>query len=64
MFLRVWGSFGCFLGAFIPSVLSFVFTEEMIEVGHTAIKPIGGVLQWCLSFCKFLRSAYMIMELN
>ncbi len=25
---------------------------------------IGGVLRWCLSFCKFFPSAYMIMELN
>ncbi len=25
---------------------------------------IGGVLQCCLSFCRFLSSAYMIMELN
>ncbi len=29
------------LGAFlqIPSVFSFVFTDERIEFGHTAIKP-------------------------
>ncbi len=25
---------------------------------------IGGVSQWCLSFCKFLPSLYKIMELN
>ncbi len=53
------------LGAFLqfPSVFSCVFTEERNEFGHTTIKP-RSVLQWCLSFCKFLQSAYMIMELN
>ncbi len=55
------------LGAFlqIPSVFSCVFTEERIEFGHTAIKAqIGGVLLWCLSFCRFLLSPHMIMELT
>jgi len=28
--------------------------------GNTSL--IGGVLLWCLSFCKFLPSPYMIME--
>ncbi len=31
---------------------------------HRHLAQIGEVLHWCLSFCKFLRSAYMIMELN
>ncbi len=31
---------------------------------HRHKDQIGGVLQWCLSFCRFLPSAYMIMELN
>ncbi len=35
------------------------------EFGHNRHKAqIGGVLQWCLSFCRFLRSSHMIMELN
>ncbi len=51
------------LGVFLQilSVFSCVFTEERIEFGHTALKAqIGGVLQWCLSFCRFVPSAHMI----
>ncbi len=31
---------------------------------HCHKAQIGGVLQWCLSFCRFLPSPHMIMELN
>ncbi len=63
-FLRVWGSFRCFFLQ-IPSVFSCVFTEERIASGHTSIKPrLVELLQWCLSFCRFLLSPHMIMEFN
>ncbi len=45
-------------------VFSCVFAEERIKSCHTTIKPISGVLQWCLSFCRFLPSPHMIMELK
>ncbi len=31
---------------------------------HQHKAQIGGVLQWCLSFCRFLPSPHMIMEFN
>ncbi len=31
---------------------------------HRYKAQIGGVLQWCLSFCRCLLSPHMIMELN
>ncbi len=31
---------------------------------HQHKAQIGGVLQWCLSFCRFLLSPHMIMELS
>ncbi len=41
-------------------MFSCVFTEERIEFGHNQHKSqIGGVLQWCLSFCRFLLSPDM-----
>ncbi len=42
-------------------VFSCVFTQERIASGHHKAQ-IGGVLQWCLSFCWFLLSPHMIME--
>ncbi len=54
--------FGCI---FVNSNQSFMYLywEAWVwSLCHQA--QIGGVSQWCLSFCKFLPSPYKIMELN
>ncbi len=37
----------------------FTATEDWV-LSHRLKAQIGGVLQWCLSFCRFVLSAYMI----
>ncbi len=63
LFFIVWELFWCI---FVNSNQSFIYLywEEawVWSVCHQA--QIGGVSQWCLSFCKFLPSPYKIMELN
>ncbi len=59
---KVWGSFRCFFCKFY--VFSCVYTEERIESCHTAINPRSWSVAVVLSFCRFLLSAYTIMELN
>ncbi len=53
-------------GAFlqIPCVFSCLHWWEDWVWPHRHKAQIGGVLQWYLSSCKFLQSAYMSMELN
>ncbi len=51
------------LGAFSKCVFMCHWREDCIWP-HRHKAQIGGVLQWCLSFCRFLLSAYIIMELN
>ncbi len=54
------------LGAFFNSMCVFMCLHrgEDWVWPHRHKAQIGGVLQWCLFFCRFLPSAYMIMELN
>ncbi len=61
-FLTVWGSFRCF---FVNSKCVFF----CLHWGEDCIWPhnkahIGGVLQWCLSFCRYLLSPHTIIEFN
>ncbi len=46
----------------IPSLFSMClhWGEDWVWP-HRHKAQIGGVMQWCLSFCRFLTSAYMIM---
>ncbi len=63
LFLRVWGYFRCF---FVNSKCVFFglhWGEDWVWP-HRHKAQIGGVLQWCLLFCRFLLSRLMIMELN
>ncbi len=47
------------LGAFmqIPSVFSFIFTEERIEFGHTTIKPRS--VECCSDVCPSVSFSYL-----
>ncbi len=63
LFLTVWGSFRSFSANSKCVFMCLHWGEDWVWP-HRHKAQIGGVLQWCLSFCKFLRSAYMIMELN
>ncbi len=60
LFLRVWG---CFFAHSKCVFMCLTWREDWV-LPHRHKAQIGGVLQWCLSFCRFLPSAYMIMELN
>ncbi len=64
LFLRVWGSFRCFFFANSRCVFMHLHWRQDWVCPHRHKAQIDGVLQWCLSFCRFLPSAYMIMELN
>ncbi len=55
LFLTVWMSFRCFLK--IPSVFSWVFTEERIESCHTTIKPRS--MECCSGFCPSVDFSYL-----
>ncbi len=59
LFLTVWGSFRCFFA----NSMCLHWGEDWVWP-HRHKAQIGGVLQWCLSFCRFLLSPHMIMELN
>ncbi len=59
-FSESWGPLGAII--YISIVFSCVLPEERIESFHTAIKPI--LVGVYIDVCKFLPSAYMIMELN
>ncbi len=62
LFFRVWGSFRCFfVNSKCVSICLHCGEDWFWPRRHKA--QIGGVLQ-CLSFFRFLRFAYMIMELN
>ncbi len=63
LFLRVWGSFRCCFANSKCAFMCLHWGEDWVWP-HRHKAQIGGVLQWCLSFCWFLPSAYMIMELN
>ncbi len=60
LFLRVWGSFRFF---FCKFYVCLTWREDWV-LPHCHKAQIGGVLQWCLSICRFLLSPHMIMELN
>ncbi len=62
-FLTVWGSFRWFF-ANSKCVLMCLHWREDWALPHCHKAQIGGVLQWCLSFCRFLLSPHMIMELK
>ncbi len=57
LFLTVWGSFRCFF-ANSKYVFMCLHWREDWALPHCHKAQIGGVLQWCLSFCRFLLSAY------
>ncbi len=61
--LTVWGSFRCFLANSKCVFMCLHWGEDWVWP-HRHKAQIGGVLQWCLTFCRFLPSAYMITELN
>ncbi len=63
LFLRVWGSFRCFFANSRCVFMCLHWRQDWVCPHHHKAQ-IGGVLQWCLSFCRFLPSAYMITELN
>ncbi len=63
LFLTVWGSFRCFF-ANSKCVFMCLHWREGWVWPHRRKAQIDGALQWCLSFCRCLPSAYMIMELN
>ncbi len=62
-FLRVWGSFRCFFANSKCVFMCLHWGEDCIWP-HQHKAQIDGVLQWCLSFCRFLLSPHMIMEFN
>ncbi len=62
-FLRVWGSFRCFYANSKCVFIGLHWGEDWVWP-HRHKAQIDGVLQWCLSFCRFLLSPHMIMELN
>ncbi len=63
LFFTVWGSFRC-LFANSKCVFMCLHWGEDWVLPHWLKAQIGGVLQWCLSFCRFLLSPHMIMEFN
>ncbi len=63
LLLKVWGSFRCFY-ANTKCVFMCLHWREDWVLPHHHKAQIDGVLQWCLSFCRFLLSPHMIMELN
>ncbi len=54
-FSQSMGPFSAFLQ--IPSVFSYVFTEERIEFGHTVIKP--RLVECCSDVCPSLEFSYL-----
>ncbi len=54
------------LGAFCKFQMCFHVSSPRrgLSWPHRYKAQIGGVLQWYLSFCRFLLSPHMIMELN
>ncbi len=60
LFLRVWEFFRCFVANSKCFFMCLHWGEDWVWP-HRRKAQIGGVLQWCLSFC---RSPHMIMELN
>ncbi len=52
------------LGAFSKCVFMCLNWRENWVWPHCHKVQIGGVLQWCLSFCRFPPSAYINIELN
>ncbi len=63
LFLTVWGSFRCFFANSKCVFMCLHWREDWVLPHHHKAQ-IGGVLQWCLSFCRFLLFPHMIMELN
>ncbi len=63
LFLTVWGSFRCIFVNFKRVFMCLHWGEDWVWP-HCLKAQIGGVLQWCLSLCRFLLSPHMIMELN
>ncbi len=63
LFLTVWGSFRCIFVNFKRVFMCLHWGEDWVWP-HRLKAQIGGVLQWCLSLCRFLLSPHMIMELN
>ncbi len=63
LFLTVWGSFRYFFANSKCVFMCLHWREDWV-LPHCHKAQIDGVLQWCLSFCRFHLSAYMIMELN
>ncbi len=63
LFFIVWELFGCI---FVNSNQGFMYLYwgEAWVWSLCYQAQIGGVSQWCLSFCKFLLSPYKIIELN
>ncbi len=61
LFLRVWGSFMCFF-ANSKCVFMCLHWGEDWDWPRCHKAQIAGVLQWCLSFCRFLLSPHMIMN--
>ncbi len=63
LFLTDWGSFRCFSANSKCVFMSFNWRKDWV-LPHSHKAQIGGVLQWCLSFCRFLLSPHMVMEHN
>ncbi len=59
----IWGSFRCFFANSKCVFMCLHWREDWV-LPHSHTAQIDGVLQWCLSFCRFLLSRHMIMELN
>ncbi len=55
LFLTVWGSFRCFSANSKCVFMCLHWGEDWVWP-HRHKAQIGGGLQWCLSFCKFLQS--------
>ncbi len=55
--------FGCIFANSNQGFMYLYWGEAWVW-SHCHQAQIGGVSQWCLSFCKFLLSPYKIMELN
>ncbi len=63
LFLTVWGSFRGFSENPKCVFMCLPWGEDWVWP-HRHKAEIGGVLQWCLSFCRFLLSPQIIMQLN
>ncbi len=62
-FLTVWGPFWCFF-AYSKCVFMCLHGGKDCIWPHQHKAQIGGVLQWCLSFCRLLLFLHMIIEFN